>query len=62
MIFLPIEVMNTRTGEVIKNADKHGSIIMDDTVLDLNNNIAKNINIGESYPIVRVGKSVMDTY
>lgn len=56
------EVMNTRTGEVIKNADKHGSIIMDDTVLDLNNNIAKNINIGESYPIVRVGKSVMDTY
>ena len=56
------EVMNMRTGEVIKNADKHGSIIMEDTVLDLNNNIAKNINIGESYPIVRVGKSVIDTY
>lgn len=56
------EVMNTRTGEVIKNADKHGNIIMEDTVLDLNNNIAKNINIGESYPIVRVGKSVLDTY
>ena len=56
------EIMNTRTGEVIKNADKHGNIIMEDTVLDLNNNIAKNINIGESYPIVRVGKSVVDTY
>lgn len=56
------EVMNMRTGEVIKNADKHGNIIMEDTVLDLNNNIAKNINIGESYPIVRVGKSVLDTY
>lgn len=56
------EIMNMRTGEIIKNADKHGNIIMEDTVLDLNNNIAKNINIGESYPIVRVGKSVVDTY
>lgn len=56
------EIMNMRTGDIIKNADKHGNIIMEDTVLDLNNNIAKNINIGESYPIVRVGKSVVDTY
>lgn len=56
------EIMNMRTGEVIANADKHGTIIMEDTDLDLANNIARNINIGESYPIVRVGKSVIDTY
>lgn len=56
------EVINVRTGQTIPNADKHGAIILEDTTLDLTNNIARNVNIGESYPIVRVGKSVMDIY
>lgn len=56
------EVMNTRTGEVIEGVNKHDMMFMEDTQLDLDNNIARNINIGESYPIIRVGKSVMNSY
>lgn len=56
------EIMNTRTGEVIQGADKHDMMFMEDTVLDLNNDIAKNLNLGETYPIVRVGNSVVNIY
>ena len=56
------EIMNVRTGEVIEGVNKHDMMFMEDTQLDLDNNIARNINIGESYPIIRVGKSVMNNY
>lgn len=56
------EVMNTRTNEIIKGADKHDPMFIEDTTLDLNNGIARNINLGETYPIVMVGSSVVDTY
>lgn len=56
------EIMNVRTGEVIEGVNKHDMMFMEDTQLDLDNNIARNINIGESYPIIRVGKSVMNSY
>lgn len=56
------EIMNLRTNEVIKGADKHDQMFMEDTDLDLNNGIARNINLGESFPIIRVGKSIVNTY
>ena len=56
------EIMNVRTGEVIEGVNKHDMMFMEDTQLDLDNNIARNINIGESYPIIRVGKSVLNNY
>lgn len=56
------EIMNVRTGEVIEGVNKHDMMFMEDTQLDLDNNIARNINIGESYPIIRIGKSVMNNY
>lgn len=56
------EIMNMRTNEIIQGADKHDMMFMEDTVLDLNNDIAKNLNMGETYPIVRVGNSVVNNY
>ena len=56
------EIMNLRTREVIEGVNKHDMMFMEDTTLDLDNNIARNINLGESYPIIRVGKSVMNSY
>lgn len=56
------EIMNTRTNEIIPGADKHDMMFMEDTILDLNNDIAKNLNLGETYPIVRVGNSVVNNY
>lgn len=56
------EIMNLRTNQVIPGADKHDMMFMEDTVLDLNNGIAKNLNLGETYPIITVGNSVINTY
>ena len=56
------EIMNLRTNQVIPGADKHDMMFMEDTVLDFNNGIAKNLNLGETYPIITVGNSVINTY
>ena len=56
------EIMNVRTNQIIPGVDKHDMMFMEDTVLDLNNGIAKNLNLGETYPIITVGNSVINTY
>ena len=56
------EVMNVATGEIIPNVDKRDMMFMDDTVLDLDNHIARNINLNETYPIVEVGTRLSDAY
>lgn len=56
------EVMNMATGEVVPGVDKHDAMFLEDVTLDLENKIARNINIGETYPIVIVGEPVMNMY
>lgn len=56
------EVMDMSTGEVIPGVDKHDAMFLENTTLDLENKIARNIDLGESYPIVVVGEPVMNMY
>lgn len=56
------EVMNMATGEVIPGVDKHDAMFLEGVTLDLENKIARNIDLGETYPIVVVGEPVMNMY
>ena len=56
------EVMDVSTGEVIPGVDKHDAMFLENTTLDLENKIARNIDLGETYPIVIVGEPVMNMY
>lgn len=56
------EVMDVSTGEVIPGVDKHDAMFLEDVTLDLENKIARNINIGETYPIVVVGEPIVNAY
>jgi hypothetical protein len=49
------EVMDMSTMTPIPNMEKYDNSFLDDTHLDLINNVATNVNIGESYPIVQIG-------
>ena len=54
--------MNTRTGEVIPNVPVYGDDIMQDTVLNTNTGIAKNINLNETFPIITINDSITSQY
>lgn len=56
------EVMDMSTGEVIQGVDKHDNMFLEGVTLDLENKIARNIDLGETYPIVIVGEPVMNMY
>ena len=56
------EVMDLSTGEVIPGVDKHDPMFLENTTLDLEHKIARNIDIGETYPIVIVGEPVANAY
>lgn len=49
------EIMDMSTMTPVPNTDKYDNSFLEDTHLDFINNIATNVNIGESYPIVQVG-------
>ena len=49
------EIMDMTTMRPVPNTDKYDNSFLEDTHLDFVNNIATNVNIGESYPIVQIG-------
>ena len=49
------QVMNVKTKEVIPNVATKDPMFLDDTVLDTRRGIARNTNLGESYPLIIVG-------
>ena len=49
------EVMNTKTGQVVPNVAKRDAMFLDDTVIDTRRKVARNANLGESYPLIIVG-------
>lgn len=53
------EIMDMSTMTPVPNTDKYDDSFLEDTHLDFINNIATNVNIGESYPIVQVGRDVV---
>jgi hypothetical protein len=56
------QYMNMATGEAINNVPTYDNIIMEDTTLDLNTKIAKNININETFPIIVINDQVTSQY
>ena len=51
------EIMDMSTMTPVPNTDKYDSSFLEDTHMDFVNNIATNVNIGESYPIIQVGRN-----
>lgn len=49
------EIMDMSTMTPVPNTDKYDNSFLEDTHMDLINNVATNVNIGESYPIVQIG-------
>ena len=49
------EIMDMSTMRPVPNTDKYDNSFLEDTHLDFVNNVATNVNIGESYPIIQVG-------
>ena len=57
------QVMNVATGQPIPNAPTHSNdIFMEDTTIDLRNKIAKNINLGETYPLIVINDNITSQY
>ena len=58
------EIMDMSTMKPVPNTDKYDNSFLEDTHMDFVNNVATNVNIGESYPIVQIGqnKSVLNYY
>lgn len=49
------EIMDMSTMTPVPNTDKYDNSFLEDTHMDFVNNVATNVNLGESYPIVQVG-------
>ena len=56
------QIMNVKTGQVIPNAPTLDPMFMEDTTLDISKGIAKNINIGETFPLIVINDNVMKEY
>lgn len=56
------EIMDMSTGMPVPNAEAHDSMFLEDIDLDLKNQVARNVNLGETYPLVIVGKPLMNEY
>lgn len=56
------DVIDITTGQSIPNAEKHDMMFLEDVTIDLKNRIARNVNIGETYPLVVVGEPIMQEY
>ena len=56
------QIMNMATGEVIPNVPVYDQMFMEDTTLDLNTKIAKNLNMNETFPIVVINDNITSQY
>jgi len=53
------EIMNMKTGEILHGLPKRNdAMYMPDTVIDLNNRVARNVNLDETYDVVIVGNDM----
>lgn len=56
------DVIDMTTGQSVPNVEKHDAMFLEDVTLDLKNNVARNINLGETYPLVVVGQPITSEY
>lgn len=56
------QMMDMTTGQAIPGLPVRDQMFMEDTTIDLRNNIAKNINLNETYPLVVINQNVANEY
>ena len=56
------QVMDMSTMQVVPNVPVKSQMFMEDTVLDLQNHIAKNVNLNATYPIVEINGDTVKEY
>lgn len=56
------QMMNMKTGEVVPNVPVYDQMFMEDTTLDLDKGIARNLNLNETFPIIVLNDSVTSNY
>lgn len=56
------DVIDMTTGQSVPNAEKHDVMFLEDVTIDLKNKVARNVNIGETYPLVVIGEPIMQEY
>lgn len=56
------QMMDMSTGNVIPNVPVYDDMFLEDTTLDLQTKIAKNINLNETFPIVVINEGVTQQY
>ena len=56
------DVIDMTTGQSIPNAEKHDVMFLEDVSIDLKNKVARNVNIGETYPLIVVGQPITQEY
>lgn len=52
------DVMNVKTGESIPNVDRPDAMFLEDTIIDLNNRIARNTNLDQTYDLIVIGDNL----
>ena len=56
------DVINTQTGQSIPNVERPDNFLLQDTTLDIQNKIARNRNIGQTWDLVIEGNTALDEY
>lgn len=56
------QMMDMSTGQALPGLPVRDQMFMEDTTIDLRNNIAKNINLNETYPLVVINQDITKEY
>lgn len=56
------DIIDMRTGQHVPNTEPMDAMFLEDVTIDLKNKIARNINLGESYPLIIVGQPILTEY
>lgn len=56
------DIIDMRTGQHVPNTEPMDPMFLEDVTIDLKNKIARNVNLGESYPLIVVGQPILTEY
>lgn len=56
------DIVDMRTGQHVPNTEPMDPMFLEDVTIDLKNKIARNINLGESYPLIIVGQPILSEF
>lgn len=56
------DVINVNTGESVSGVERPDSFLLNDTIIDIHNKVAKNRNIGTNWELVIDGNTAIDEY